>query len=219
MQEVGCNEANLARKTGIPQPTLHRILSGATKSPRGSSLAPIANFFSITINQLIGLDELPEDRVAGTHNSRIYGWTSIPIIAWQKVAIWNKFKQKLQQTNWKNWTSTDLSVSDSTFALLVETDAMSPTFNEDTILIIDPFVKAKNRDYVIVSSRGKNDTTFRQLLIDGDTQYLKPINADFLTMTMDNDKYLAGTLVQARMDYCHEPLAACLKQYNRFILI
>lgn len=208
MQEVGINEAELARKTDIPQPTLHRILSGATQSPRGLSLAPIANFFSVTINQLMGIDELPGVRIAGTHNSRIYGWTPIPIISWQKAAIWNKFKKKLQQSSWKAWTSTDLSVSDTAFALLVETDAMSPTFNEGTILVVDPFIKARNRDYVIVSLVSNNTTTFRQLLIDGDTKYLKSINADFLTLPMDTNNRLIGTLVQARMDYWREPVAA-----------
>ena len=209
MQEVGINEAKLARKVGIPQPTLHRILSGATQSPRGVSLAPIANFFSVTINQLMGIDELSEVRIAGTHNSRIYGWTPIPIISWQTAAVWNKFKKKLQQSNWKEWTSTDLSVSDAAFAVLVQTDAMSPTFNQGTILVVDPFFQAKNRDYVIVSLVGNNNAIFRQLLIDGDAKYLKSINDHFRTLQMDNKEHLViGTVVQARTDYCHTTTAA-----------
>ena len=57
-------------------------------------------------------------------------------------------------------------MSDSAFALLVETDAMSPTFNAGTILVVAPSVAARNRDYVIVSLLGNNNATFRQLLTD-----------------------------------------------------
>ena len=204
MREVGINEAELARKTSIPQPTLHRILSGATKSPRGASLAPLANFFSVTINQLMGVDELPTDRVAGTHNSRIYGWTPVPIISWKQAAIWQHFQHELRKQNWKDWTSTDLSVSDAAFAVIVTSDAMAPTFNEGTTLVIEPNLEATNRDYVIVALSGNENATFRQLLLDGDDQYLKSINNEFRTMQLEQNNNIIGTLVQSRMDYRRE---------------
>jgi len=208
MREVGINEAELARKTNIPQPTLHRILSGATKSPRGASLAPCANFFSVTINQLMGADSLPEDRVAGTHNSRICGWTPLPIISWKQAAVWDKFQHELRDQNWKEWASTDLPVSDAAFTVIVAGDAMSPTFDEGTTLIVEPQLEAKNRDYVIVSLAGNDNATFRQILMDGDDKYLKAINGEFRTMQLDKNNCIVGTLVQARMDYRREPKAA-----------
>ncbi len=201
MQEVNINEAELARKTDIPQPTLHRILSGATKSPRGNSLAPLANFFSITINQLMGVDELPENRVKGTHNSRIYGWTPIPEISWKQAALWEKFQHQLREQTWAFWSSTDLTLSDSAFALTVRGDAMAPTFIEGTTLIIDPEVKPKNRDYVVVASAGSASATFRQFLLDGDDEYLRAVNQEFRTMQLGKGNKIIGTLVQSRMDF------------------
>lgn len=201
MQEVNINEAELARKTDIPQPTLHRILSGATKSPRGSSLAPLANFFSVTINQLMGVDELPEDRIKGTHNSRIYGWTPVPLISWKQAALWEKFQQDLRGQTWTDWSSTDLTTSDSTFALRVKGDAMAPSFIEDTTLIIDPEVAPKNRDYVIVALAGGESANFRQLLVDGDDKYLRAVNQEFRTMQLDKGNKIIGTVVQSRMDF------------------
>lgn len=204
MEEVAINEAELARKTDIPQPTLHRILSGATKSPRGNSLAPLANFFSVTINQLMGVDPLPEDRVAGTHNTRIYGWTPVPVISMEEAANWGKFQTELRSQNWKNWVSTDLSVSDAAFAVMVKGDAMSPTFNEGTILVIEPELKPKNRDYAVVAIKGHTNAVFKQYLIDGDDTYLKSINDEFRTIQVDKSNTIIGTLVQARTDYRRE---------------
>jgi SOS-response transcriptional repressor LexA len=201
MQEVNINEAELARKTDIPQPTLHRILSGATKSPRGTSLAPLANFFSVTINQLMGVDELPADRIKGTHNSRIYGWTPVPLINWKQASLWEKFQHELRNQTWAGWSSTDLAVSDSAFAIAVKGDAMAPTFIESTTLIIDPAIIAKNRDYVVVANAGNESASFRQLLIDGDDKYLRAINGEFRTMQLDKGNKIIGTLVQARIDF------------------
>jgi SOS-response transcriptional repressor LexA len=202
MKEVGVSEAKLARKTDIPQPTLHRILSGSTKSPRGSSLAPLANFFSVTINQLMGADELPTDRVAGTHNSRIYGWTPVPLISWTEANKWQQFEKVLRSHKWGEWVSTDLSVSGKTFAMTVQGDAMAPTFIEGTTLIIDPEATINNRDFVIIKSDTSKSASFRQLLTDGDDKYLKSINDEFRTIQADNDKTtIIGKLVQARTDF------------------
>jgi SOS-response transcriptional repressor LexA len=204
MTEVGINEAELARKTSIPQPTLHRILSGATKSPRGNSLAPLANFFSVTINQLLGVDELPEDRVAGTHNSRIYGWTPVPHISWEHAANWKTFQHELRSQNWRDWISTDLPVSDAAFAVTVAGDAMAPTFIEGTSLVLELGREARNRDYVVVSIKGHDKAVFKQLLIDGNDKYLKSVGSEFRTIQMDKNYEVVGVLVQSRMDF-HRP--------------
>ena len=202
MEEVGINEAELARKTDIPQPTLHRILSGATKSPRGNSLAPLANFFSITINQLMGVDHLSTDRVKGTHNTRIHGWTPIPQISWENAVNWGTFQVELRDQSWKDWASTDLSLSDEAFALTVKGDSMTPTFPEGTILVIEPNATAGNRDFVVAVVDNAKTAVFKQLYIDGEDRYLKSINDDFRTIPLDKHKHrIIGVLAQSRADY------------------
>tara|TARA_R110000868_G_scaffold380784_4_gene647043 strand:- start:35004 stop:35651 length:648 start_codon:yes stop_codon:yes gene_type:complete len=199
MAEVHITEAELARKTDIPQPTLHRILSGATKSPRGASLAPLANFFSVTINQLLGEDPLPEDRVPGTYNPRIHGWKSIPMISLQEAANWSKMKEKMD--NWDSWTSTDLHVSDESFAVRVKGDSMAPRFPEDTILVIDPEQASQDRDFVVSVLEDQNTAIFKQLLVDGEDRYLKSLNGEYRTIHLTGDYTIVGALMQARTDF------------------
>lgn len=50
----GMSESELARKVGLKQQTVHRLLSGTTPDPRISTLIPIAKHFNITIGQLLG---------------------------------------------------------------------------------------------------------------------------------------------------------------------
>lgn len=201
MAEVDVSEAELARRTDIPQPTLHRILSGATRSPRGASLAPLANFFSVTINQLLGVDSLPADRIAGTYNPRIQGWTTVPVINWKQASEWKTFKHKLRESSWDTWTSTDLPVSEDAFAIEVRGTAMEPRFNEMTMLIIEPQRQPVDRDMVVAAPKNKESALFKQFLKDGDRAYLKSINEQFKALDIASDYHIIGTLIQARMDF------------------
>ena len=139
--------------------------------------------------------------MAGTHNTRIYGWTPLPIISWEEASNWVKFQPELRTQNWKNWISTDLSVSDAAFAVIVKGDAMAPTFNEGTILVIEPAMAPNNRDFVVVAIKGQANAVFKQFLIDGDDTYLKSINNEYRTVQFDKSSTVVGTLVQARSDY------------------
>ena len=199
MEEISISEAELARKTAIPQPTLHRILSGATLSPRGNSLAPLANFFSVTINQLLGDDPLPKDRVVGAFNERVQGWKSLPVLSWQQTSKWDTLKTDL--SNWSDWTSTDFPASADSFGLRVVNDAMAPRFPIGTILIVDPKAKVQNRDFVILVLEGQQTAVFKQLLVDGEDIYLKSLSEGYRTIHVPKKPKILGVLVQARTDF------------------
>jgi SOS-response transcriptional repressor LexA len=200
MGEVHISEAELARRTKIPQPTLHRILSGSTKSPRGASLAPLANFFSVTINQLLGEDPLPANRVPGTYNPRIQGWKPIPLLTMRDAALWPAAKEQ-QEGNWDKWVSTDISVSDSAFAVLVQGNAMAPRFEEGTILVVEPKREPRDRDFVVALIENQTTAIFKQLLVDGEDFYLKSLNGDYRTIHLEGNGRIIGTLIQARQDF------------------
>ncbi len=48
MREKQISQSALARATGIPQPTINRILSEVTREPRRDSVLSIANYFGVT---------------------------------------------------------------------------------------------------------------------------------------------------------------------------
>lgn len=62
MQRQGLGASALARATGVNQPTLHRILSGASADPKTGTLRLLADYFGLTVAQLRGdepLHDLP----------------------------------------------------------------------------------------------------------------------------------------------------------------
>ena len=94
MAELGINESELARRTGIGQPVVHRICSGETDNPKVATLSPIATFFAISISQLIGDEPLSTDRIPGTFNPDAQGWRQIPLLDWEQILVWPNLNKK-----------------------------------------------------------------------------------------------------------------------------
>ena len=198
MAEIHISESELARRTGIGQPVIHRIASGETDNPKVATLSPIANFFAISISQLIGDEPLPANRIPGTFNPDVIGWTQIPLVTWEELVDWPNSKDRSKPTQ---SISTDTPLGEHAFAVIVKDTTMEPRFPEGTILIVDPSMQPRDRDYAIVHIEGAKTPSFKQVLIDGDTTYLKPLNPDFKTVHLDKKHHFLGVMVQARMDF------------------
>jgi phage repressor protein C with HTH and peptisase S24 domain len=52
MSGAGLSENELARRTGVPQPTIHRVLSGKSEDPRSATLRPIAELAGVRVDDL-----------------------------------------------------------------------------------------------------------------------------------------------------------------------
>lgn len=52
MDQQGIHETALARATGVPQPTVHRLLNANTHDPRDSTVRPLADYFGVTVEHL-----------------------------------------------------------------------------------------------------------------------------------------------------------------------
>src|SRR3990167_1974125 len=87
MAEKKIRATELARRINLPQPTVHRIATGACEHPHISSLAPIAHFFSISIDQLKGHEPIPWlDRAS-----------KVPLLTWEDVLHWPIKKNEIQK--------------------------------------------------------------------------------------------------------------------------
>lgn len=207
MDRDGLTEAELARRACMPQPTLHRILSGATKSPRGLSLRPLANVFNITINQLLGMEPIPntsgdegDDEGEGTGESR-KGINPLPVLSIEQVNQWPHLHASLHKEGWQNWITTNASVSGEAYALSMPGDAMAPIFPEGTLLVVEPARKPRANDYVLAQYDGHDVATLRQYIVEDDQGTLKAVSPEFQAIHADKNYQVLGVVVQARRDY------------------
>ena len=87
------SENQLSRNTGVPQPTIHRILAGRVADPRDGTLRPLATWFGVTVEQLRTDLPDPAEGVDGDNPYRIDPATGMAIrerprdIAVAEVAI------------------------------------------------------------------------------------------------------------------------------------
>jgi SOS-response transcriptional repressor LexA len=191
MADKKIRAAELARRINLPQPTVHRIATGACEHPHLSSLAPIAEFFSVSVDQLKGHEPIPWlDRA-----------TKVPLLTWDEIIEWSVSKNK-NQTH--ELILTDAAIGKSGFALKIKDASMDPVFPKNTVLITDPDKQAKDRNFVIAKLANHPEAIFRQLLLDAGDRYLKPLSPDFeqykMTRLNNNDKILS-VVVQAKRDW------------------
>jgi SOS-response transcriptional repressor LexA len=180
----------LARQVGLPQPTVHRIVTGACEHPHLTTLAPIAAYFGITVEQLKGHELIPWlDRAA-----------KVPLLSGGDVLKWPANKNKLTQ---HDLILTDANIGQHAYAFKVNDAAMDPVFPPETILIADPERQPKDRSYVIAKLAHTEQPIFRQLLIDARDRYLKALSPDLesnkTTRLTQHDKILS-IVVQAKRD-------------------
>ncbi|MDX1901849.1 MAG: LexA family transcriptional regulator [Gammaproteobacteria bacterium] len=194
----GVSILELAKRTKIPQPTLHHILNGETKKPRKKALDALANFFSISIDQLIGITPLPIIPNALKESLKI---TTVPIIEWDMLKYWPQENTTLSNFN---EIILDKKVDPNSFAIIMEDSNMEPLFPEKSLLLFNPSKTPKDRDYVIVHFAQDDAVIFNRLFVDNSGHYIKQNqedgNAQLTKLKQGNDKIIA-TLFEVRLQF------------------
>jgi SOS-response transcriptional repressor LexA len=190
------NMHQLHKNTGVPLTTINRIINDKNVNPTITSLIPIADFFGITLNQLMGIDPLDSDLLVGIYARKRDLWTDVPIVTWEQAAEWPLNSASLTINN---VISTDVTLGAHPFALLIS-ETNWEGFFPNSIIIADATFIPEHSDYVVVLKAGQKRTSLKQILIDDDKTYLRPVNKDYQTTLMDESYKLLGVVVQIRMD-------------------
>lgn len=186
------SEAELARQINVPRATINRLVSGRTPDPRASTLSAIAEHFSITVDHLLG-KQLPNGFQKTT--------SGIPVLKWEEVLCWEKHIHQGDFSDNEELIMRDPTIQDGKFCLRVKSDAMSPQFQENSILIVDPEKEAANRDFVITYRVKTDEVLFRELLIDEKYRFLKAANALFPSIELQKNDKIIGVVIQARNNF------------------
>ena len=194
----------LAREIDVPQQTLQRIVAGLSPNPHRKTLEPLADFFSISVDQLTGKTPLPDvlSRISST-SVNTTSTQQVPLIECGDVAC---FLKNRELSLVKEYLVTDRQTSKDAFAMIMNDSSMEPYLPQGAILILDPNSPPRDRGFVLVSIQDSQALVFRQLLIDGEHRYLKPMNSDLAAFPMRllcEKDHILGILVEMRHRYDH----------------
>lgn len=197
IQNAKISENELARRTGVPQQVINRILSGENKNPKLATLSPLCNYFMVTLSQMIG-DEIQSSNTK--LNTIHLGWQEIPVLKWDLLAKVS-LNQLLSQNNEK--ILVDIKLANCIFALRMLGNSMEPKFSEGTILVFDHGNTPKNGDFALLCLSDR-EIEVRQIFIKNSMVYKKSLNPtsnDYnLTPIKENTRYL-GLLIQSKTDF------------------
>lgn len=192
---------DLARKTAVPQPTLQRLVAGNSTRPQEKSLVPIAKYFNISLEQLRG-----EEAIVGFNRSgetlQAVGVQQVPMLEWKQVYNW--LNNSVENSTTLAKTLTDCEASQRSFALCAKDSSMQPIFPAGTILIFDPEQEIKDRCYVLVKLAKYDEPVFRQLLLDAEDKFIKPLSPEleqFRVHMLTEEDFICGVLVESKQQY------------------
>lgn len=190
MTEAQLNAEELSRQIGLPASTIKKIRNNKDANPTLSTLAPLAKFFSLSLSQLVGDEPFPLSRKKGSYQLNTARLNHVPLICWPEAISWPTVARDSQ-----GMVGTEHVYSKEAYALLVEEEGWE-NLAPGTALLVDPAVRAEHRDYVIVYKQGQKMPTLKQLLLDEEQRYLKPVSQGYNIAAFSPEHVILGVVVE-----------------------
>lgn len=191
------SEADLCRGVNLPQTTINRLLSNQTNDPRISTLSAVANFFDITIEQLIGTEQL----VNNEEKQNIRG-SFLPILDWNSIKQWIDSEEREKYNRYhKEWIRTESELSKGSFATLAPSST-NDFFGRKSLLLLNLLSETDRKslpDGTIALIAAENESlTLRQIIIDGSSILLKQLFSPHNVSKITQNEKIYGAVVEAR---------------------
>jgi len=191
----------LARLARVPQPTLHHISKGKTKNPRRKSLEALACHFSVSVNQLLGIEPLP--RIVPSDIQSQLAIRYIPLVTWSEMAKWPGYKMpqyKVNESRGSRQVIADISINEHAFAVIME-EFLKPIFLKDAVVIFDPEILPVHGDYLLAYLSQLKKVQLVRLNVDGSKRYVKCCRSEeAICLNPYKDKIIAR-VVETRIPF------------------
>lgn len=184
MAELKLSEGELGRRSGVPQPTIHRIATNAVASPRQENVEKIAKALKVSSEWLWkGGSQKETSPTAPDTNIEpgpaIKGY--VPLISWVQAGAWCEVSDVRSLDDAEIWLPCAASHSSQSYALRVRGLSMfnqheRRSFRDGDIIFVDPAKDAENGSLVIAKLMDSQEATFKQLVMEGNRRFLKPLN-------------------------------------------
>ncbi|MBF0620374.1 MAG: LexA family transcriptional regulator [Magnetococcales bacterium] len=215
-QFAGLTQKELADRAEISQTAIHKLECGQSRSSR--RLVIIAMACGVDPVWLeTGLGDMapgisdPESipltrrkRVTGSEDSGLLGparLMRIPLVSWEGVSDWKEWADPLSPPNVHEWVSLPRRGNGLTVALRVSDDSMEPEFLEGDVIIINLVSESKHGRFVVASTSSGRRATFKQLILDGEERYLKPLNDRYPVANVTDDAIIHGVVTTKYREY------------------
>ena len=201
MLDMDVSNAKLARMIGVSRPTIGNWIEGKS-APTGENLTNLANALKVDPNWLMSGKESQvrlDNNVDISQKIPFEGFP-VPVISWVAAGSFGPIATVLKDAEVDEYLPPIKECGRNGYGLIVTGISMSPKFEPEDRIYVNPdfqVIDLKTGDLVIVSCAGDNEATFKQLIIEGTTKYLKPLNPkwDEQIIKLTEDCRLVGKVV------------------------
>ena len=168
--------------------------------PNLKSLTKIAQACNVSVGWLAGGDAQIEKNSKGMveEGNVTVGpaiTRNVPLISFVQAGEWTEVVGQFQIEDAEEFLPVTSSVGARAFALKVVGNSMEPEFREGEIVIVDPDHEAETGSFV-VAKINHDEATFKQLIKDGGSVFLRPLNGAYPVMDVTGRdlRIVAGSL-------------------------
>lgn len=207
MQMKDLTEAQLSREVSMAQPTMHKLMSGATTDPRISTLIPIANYFGVSIDQLLGL--VPFDATLISTDGHAHSSVKLPILPWEHLVEHRNNLADFTSSNWNEWIAVNKPIVKEGYATRIKNSSFSAPFSNNTVIVVDPSLSTISGCYILLKSTHADSLTIKKCLFDGGDFWLMSLIDGIQPTLWNKDNWLIlGVIVETYLSLYQESLAS-----------
>jgi SOS-response transcriptional repressor LexA len=172
-------QAALAKKSGVAQSTIGRLLRGEV-NPQSGNLERIARAFGMSLSQLAEIAQYGEFVAEPAEDPRpAERSVRVALISWDQAESFADAPNSTQPDGGDEWMPRPKYSGARAFALRVRGESMEPDYQHGDIIFVDPEVVPEHGKDVVARLGDRNEVVFRRLVIEGRLEYLKPANPNW----------------------------------------
>lgn len=169
----------LARKSGVAQSTIGRILRGEV-NPQAVNLERIATAFRMSLAELAHMGQEGEPGAESTDDLKsVERSTRVALISWVQAGSVPDALDNHEPGDAEKWMPRPKYSGARTFALRVRGESMEPSYQHGDIIFVDPEVIPTHGKDIVVQLGDREDVVFRRLVVEGSLEYLKSANPNW----------------------------------------
>ena len=215
-KQAKLTQKELADRVGISQTAVHKLECGRSRSSRRTvSIALTCGVDPIWLDTGLGemslvgaIPGMDQNALAkAAEEGEIYRapiFARLPLISWEEANQYCSDRETTESFHPREvefWIPVAPRSSDRSFALRVPDDSMQPEFQEGEIIIVDPTLQGKHNQFLVARMEDDDAATFKQLIIVGNRQYLKPLNSRYPLIDVHGTLHTCGVVVSKYKEY------------------
>lgn len=180
ISNTGKNVAEFCRENDLDPSYISQLLNGH-RNIGEKAARKIEEKARLEIGILDKLETPLDNNVNLKEKINIEG-RGIPVISWVSAGTFTTIDVVLKDTEIEEWLPPNKDCGKNGYGLIVTGVSMSPKFEPNDRIYVNPDYPVndlKTGDLVVVGRLGETEATFKELIIEGQAKYLRPLNPNW----------------------------------------